>query len=91
MNSARRSFLINTYVGLVFIPLVVFSRQAMAQTNAAMRAKFKYQDTPLDKMSCTSCLEFIPGKSDSDRGGCKLMPGDDEISPNGYCTEWNSM
>ena len=91
MKISRRNFLRNVSIGLASIPMMVCNRQAMAQTNAALRTKFRYQDTPKDHMSCTFCLEFILGKSEIDRGGCKLMPGDDEISPSGYCTEWNSM
>lgn len=89
MNTTRRKFLKAAGFAFVLIPLVI--RQASATTNAAVRARFKYQNTPKDSMSCTACLEFIPGKSDRDAGSCKVIPDDDEISPNGYCTKWNSM
>jgi hypothetical protein len=87
----RRKWLINGAVAITLLPLLVVSRQASAKTNAALRAQFKYQDTPKENMSCISCLEFIPGKSDKDLGGCKILPADDEISPNGYCIRWNTM
>ncbi len=87
-DSARRKFL---KTALVLIPLVVLTRQAKANTNSVVRAQLKYQDSPKGDMSCANCLEFIPGKTDKSPGGCKVIPGDDEISPNGYCTKWNTM
>lgn len=85
----RRKFLKAASFSLVLIPL--FTRQASAQTNASVRAQLKYQSRPQDNMNCTACLEFIPGKSEQDSGRCKVIPDDDEISPNGYCTKWNTM
>ncbi len=90
-NITRRKFLQTTGSVLALIPLVAITRQASASTNAALRGQLKYQDTPKDGMSCSTCLEFIPGKTAKDLGGCKVIQGDDEISPNGYCTKWNSL
>lgn len=90
-NLTRRKFFKTASIALALIPLVAISRRATANTNTAVRAKLKYQNTPKDNMSCTTCLEFIPGKTEKDLGGCKVIPGDDEISPDGYCTSWNSM
>ncbi len=87
----RRKFLRIAGLAFALLPLVAFHRQADAGTNTDVRARFKYQDTPKDNMSCTTCLEFIPGKTDKDLGRCRVIPGDDEISPNGYCTKWNTM
>jgi hypothetical protein len=87
----RRKWIKIACVGLAALPLVLASRQSNASTNLTLRAQFKYKDTPQENMSCVSCLEFIPGKSDKDLGGCKVIPGDDEISPRGYCTRWNTM
>ena len=89
-NLSRRKFLQTASVALALIPLVV-TRPARANTNAPVRAKLKYQDTPNNDMSCASCLEFIPGKTDKDLGGCRVIPGDDEIAPSAYCTSWNTM
>lgn len=90
-NLTRRKLLKTAGIALALIPIVGISRQAMANTNTAVRAKLKYQNTPKDNMNCSSCLEFVPGKTEKDLGGCKVIPGDDEISPEGYCTSWNSM
>jgi hypothetical protein len=90
-NLSRRNLLQIASVSLALIPIVGITRQASAKTNSVVRDKLKYQDTPKDGMICLTCLEFIPGKSDKDLGGCKVIPGDDEISPDGYCISWNSM
>lgn len=87
----RRKFLKTAGSAMVLIPLASVSRQARASTNPVLRAELHYQDFPKDNMSCTTCLEFIPGKTGKDLGRCKMIPGDDEISPNGYCTKWNTM
>ena len=89
MNTTRRHFLKTVSAALLVIPLL--GKQANAASNSTLRAQLKYQNTPKDGMSCTACLEFIPGKSEKDLGGCKLIPDDDEIPPNGYCSRWNSM
>lgn len=85
MSTTRRNFL----KAAVLFP--VFIKEADANTNSTVREQLKYQSTPKDDMNCAACLEFMPGKTDKDLGGCKVIPGDDEISPNGYCIKWNSM
>jgi len=91
INQTRRKFLKTAGFALGLISLVALTRQARANTNAVARAELKYQDFPKDDMSCSTCLEFLPGKTDKDLGGCKVIPGDDEISPRGYCAKWNTM
>lgn len=91
MNETRRRLLKTASVALASIPLVAVTGQAIAKTNAMMRTQLKYQDTPLGDKSCASCLEFIPGKTPTDLGGCKQIPWDDEIAPTGYCVLWNTM
>lgn len=90
-NLTRRRFLKTASAAFILVPLVAVTREARAATNLAVRAELKYQDSPKDNMSCTTCLEFIPGKTDKDLGRCKVIPDDDEISPHGYCTKWNTM
>jgi hypothetical protein len=91
-SNSRRQFLLQAGTSsLISLPLVWLSAPSCAATNETMRVQLKYQDSPLDGKSCTSCLEFLPGKAEADRGSCKVIPGDDQISPQGYCTLWNSM
>ena len=84
----RRQFLKLGGAALAMIPVMAVSGRAAAATNAAMRTALKYQDKPMDDKQCSTCLQFVPGKTPKDKGGCKIMPGDTEIAPNGFCTAW---
>ena len=90
-NLERRKFWKSAAIALALIPIVLVSRPARAKTNAPLRAELAYQNTPKEGMKCMSCVEFIPGKTDAGPGSCKVIPGDDEISPDGYCARWNTM
>lgn len=87
-SNQRRQFLKLGSAALAMIPVVTFTSHTFAATNAAMRTALKYQDKPLAEKSCSNCLQFVPGASAKAPGGCKIMPGDTEISPSGYCTAW---
>jgi high potential iron-sulfur protein len=84
----RRHFLKLGSAALATIPVIAFSARAAAATNAAIRASLKYQDRPEGEKHCANCVQFVPGKTATDKGGCKVMPGDTEISPQGYCAAW---
>jgi hypothetical protein len=81
----RRQFI---RLGGVALPWLVIADPSAAATNSAMRTALKYQDKPNGDKSCAHCAQFVPGKSATGPGGCKLMAGDTEISPHGYCTAW---
>lgn len=68
---------------LAMIPVV-----ALAAKNDAMRSAMKYKDSPEGEKNCSNCVQFVPGKSPTDMGGCKIFPGDTEVSPKGYCVAW---
>lgn len=78
----RRQFLKIGGAILATIPIVVVSGRADATTNAALRASLKYQGKPEGEKSCGGCMQFVSPSS------CKVIPGDTEISPQGYCTVW---
>ena len=84
----RRKFLKMGAAALAMIPITIAASRAYAATNAAMRTSFKYQPQPDGDKSCTNCMQFVPGASAKESGGCKVMPGDTEISPQGYCMVW---
>lgn len=86
--SGRRRFVKIGSATMMAIPLLAWTNKSLSATNAAMRTALKYQDRPNADKTCAGCLQFVPGKSATSLGGCKLMPGDTEISPNGYCTAW---
>jgi High potential iron-sulfur protein len=75
--------------GVVLAPFLPLGRARAAQ-NAQLRAALKYQDAPMQGQQCATCAQFIPGKTPKDRGGCKIMPGDTEISPQGWCSAWTA-
>lgn len=87
LNQRRRLLKIGT-TALALPPLFAISQMSHAGTNAALRSSLKYQDTPQGEKQCGTCMQFVPGKKPKDKGGCKLMPGDTEISASGYCVAW---
>jgi anaerobic selenocysteine-containing dehydrogenase len=84
----RRRFLKLGGAALAAMPVLAISTRSEAATNAQMRTALKYQDKPTDGKSCSGCSQFIPGKDAKAKGGCKVIAGDTEISPNGYCSAW---
>ena len=87
-QTPRRQFLKIGGAALALIPVMIISGRAAAATNAAMRTSLKYQGKPDGEKSCGNCVQFVPGANAKALGGCKVMPGDTEISPQGYCTAW---
>ena len=79
-----RQFLKLSGTALAIIPAFALSGGAAAATNVGMRTALKYQG----KKECATCMHFTPGAMAKDTGCCKLMPGDTEISAQGYCTAW---
>lgn len=78
---SRRALLKGAAViaGLATVPLVQI-RDAEAKVP---KASMKYQDHPNGKDDCTKCIQFIPGKSPTAMGECKVVAG--AISPHGWC------
>jgi hypothetical protein len=85
--STRRQFIA---IGGIALPLLIVSAPSSAATNAAMRTALKYQNTPNGDKDCARCAQFIPGKTPTGPGGCKVIAGDTEISPHGYCSAWTA-
>ena len=56
---------------------------ATATARADSRVDLKYQPTPNGKQKCSGCTLFVPGKTATDDGTCKIITG--PISPNGWC------
>jgi hypothetical protein len=87
-QAPRRQFLKIGSAALAMIPIMLVSGQANATKNASLRTSLKYQDKPEGDKSCSKCLQFVPGANAKSMGGCKIMVGDTEISPQGYCAAW---
>jgi hypothetical protein len=87
-QTPRRKFLKIGGAALAMIPVMVAGSRVYATQDAQSRTNFKYQNKPEGDKSCSGCMQFVPGKTPKDLGGCKIMPKDTEISPNGYCIAW---
>lgn len=83
INQSRRNMLKLGSIAVVMVPVTAF-----AAKNDAMRKAMKYQDKPEGDKKCSGCVQFVPGKTAKDLGGCKIFAGDTEVSPNGYCGAW---
>lgn len=83
INQSRRNMLKLGGIAVVLMPVAAF-----AAKNDAMRKAMKYKDTPEGDKKCSSCMHFVPGKTATDLGGCKIFAGDTEVSPNAYCGGW---
>ncbi len=93
MNQAtpmpRRQMLKLGAAALATIPvMIIFGQEAQAAANAAMRSALKYQDKPNGDQRCSTCMQFVPGPNPKARGSCKVITGDTEIAPDGWCTAW---
>jgi len=87
-QTTRRHFLKIGGAALAIVPATLMSGQAGAAVNAATRSSLKYQDRPEGDKNCANCALFVPGASAVALGSCKIIPGDTEISPKGYCVAW---
>lgn len=85
VQNSRRAWLKAATGAAVAAPLVFFTRQSLAAKNDAVRTSLKYQDTPSGAKQCNNCLQWVPGKTPKDKGGCKIIPSDTEVAPTGYC------
>ena len=86
MQASRRVWLKAVSGAAVAAPLVFFARGSLAAKNDALRTALKYQDTPSAGKECSGCVQWVPGKTPKDKGGCKILPGDTEVAPTGWCS-----
>jgi High potential iron-sulfur protein len=68
--------------GVAILAGAAVLRPVRAQAKAAKTA-MQYQDHPKGDADCSNCLQFIPGKTPTTMGTCKVVAG--EISPKGWC------
>ncbi len=85
---SRRVWLTRVTGAVLAIPLATLATRAYASKNEALRAALKYQDKPSGDQHCATCVQFVPGKTATALGSCKVITGDTEISPNGWCTAY---
>jgi hypothetical protein len=69
----------------VAVASTLTGRAAAAKSS---KAAVKYQDKPHGDQQCSKCTFFVPGKSASAEGTCKIVEG--SISPQGWCTSYSA-
>ena len=77
--------------GVVVLPAlaaIVAAGTAPARAAKGSQAQYKYQNKPKDGKKCSTCTFFIPGKSATANGSCKIVEG--TISPNGWCIAYSA-
>lgn len=62
---------------------LMLDAKAPAQGGKVAKAAAKYQDEPHGTQRCDGCMQFIPGKTPTVNGTCKIVQG--SISPKGWC------
>lgn len=78
MEISRRDLL----KGVAILVGAVAIRPARAQAKVS-KAAMQYQDHPKGTAECSNCLQFVPGKTPTAMGTCKVVEG--AISPKGWC------
>ena len=76
--------------GIVILPALaglLVAGTTVAEAKGS-QAQFKYQSKPNGKQKCSNCTLFIPGKTATADGTCKVVDG--TISPNGYCIAYSA-
>jgi hypothetical protein len=85
-NASRRTLLKSgatiAVIGAVATTGLLKSGPARAQSGKASQAVAMYQTTPHGKDQCDNCIHFVPGKTPTANGTCKVVEGD--ISPHGW-------
>lgn len=89
-NAQRRAFLRSggLFLAVLTTGAVLASRQARADDGMLSQASVHYQKMPRDGQKCSDCAYFIPGKTATAAGSCRLVDG--TIDPNGWCVRFSS-
>lgn len=69
--------------GVVAASTLARIQPAQAAAPKVAQATAMYQTTPHGKQQCDGCVHFIPGKTATADGTCKMVAG--SISPHGWC------
>ena len=84
LNESRRTLIRSGItVAAVAATGLLKTTPARAQATKASQAVAMYQATPHGKDQCDNCIHFIPGKTPTANGTCKVVDG--VISPKGWC------
>jgi hypothetical protein len=86
---SKRVTRMEALTNLLVLPALAGALAAGATTiaQADSRDTLKYQSTPKGNQKCSGCSLFVPAKSATANGTCKVISG--PISPNGWCTAFS--
>ncbi len=88
-ESVSRADFVKAAVILPALAGVIYAAaSAPARAAKGSKTQFKYQDKPNGSKKCSGCTFYIPGKTATADGGCKIVEG--SISPNGYCIAYSA-
>jgi hypothetical protein len=82
MRTASRTKFLQAAAGASIL-WIALPKSAKADDGKVPPSAVQYQDKPNGDKRCAKCASFIPGKSATDDGTCKIVSG--AVSPNGYC------
>lgn len=85
-HPSRKEVLTQLIVLPALAGLAVMGATSTAEAKGS-KAQFKYQAKPHGSQKCSGCALYVPGKSKSANGSCKIVDG--SISPNGWCTAYS--
>lgn len=85
-ESLTRGSFVRSAVALPALAGLLAAGTGVAEAKGS-KSQFKYQDKPNGNKKCSGCALFIPGKTASANGTCKVVAG--SISPNGYCIAYS--
>jgi hypothetical protein len=87
INESRRTLIRNgitiAAVGAVAATGLLKTAPAWAQAGKASQGVAMYQPKPHGKDQCDNCIHFVPGKTPTAKGTCKVVEGD--VAPQGWC------
>lgn len=83
--NASRRLVMKRGVGMAATVLAagVLLKSRVAEAAKAAKSEMGYQNKPLGKAQCSSCVHFAPGPKPSANGTCNVVAG--SISPHGWC------
>lgn len=83
-HSRRRLFRQGAIIaGGAALGALMLEAKAPTQGGTKSKSMAKYQDKPHGTQECDACMQFIPGKTSSVSGTCKIVQG--SISAKGWC------
>jgi hypothetical protein len=87
-NVTRGAFVQSAVMLPALAGLLYGAATTTARAAKGSKTQFKYQTTPNGSKKCSNCTFFIPGKSATADGTCKVVDG--SIGPNAYCIAWSA-